>query len=536
MKSRLVAHLTLVGVVGTCACSAPGSEPATQVPVELDITQSAPEFDVGSDVAFTVTLKNEQGQPTAAGVDTPVILTSPALGSLNTIITEGSTSAVIHWRPDRPGVFQVRATAHDMPPKSVLVPVKSPSPRRQDQSSHQAAPPPAVAEARPAAKTIVPAPATAAGRGATVSVDDPTIGTHARRAPPIASGNDIGERIKTARAPQAAPPAADTAGPVPATAASSSPSISGPAGEAPVLKLYVEPEPVDEVHRTWSADVSFMLQTAAGVLKATTEDVQIDLTSRFARVSPRQVVVPAGKATSRATPVHLIADRPGEDQVEGVSTIGRASQVVHFRPAIPTAVAVTVSPTLVISDGRTAATVSVRLIDDTKHLRPAEDETEVVLASTSGSLKATSLKIPKGGRAATTTIVSTSRGPATITADVADLDEGTALVQFVLPIYLVVFATTGGLLGAFVRSSNNSMSGIRKLLENLAIGAVMGLVFWAILFLGALKAAAALPFSPSDVPAGNELGAGLLGFGGGWLGRLFFAEPGSKPDRRKRQP
>jgi len=303
-----------------------------------------------------------------------------------------------------------------------------------------------------------------------------------------------------------------------------------------VLKLYVEPEPVDEVNRTWSADVSFMLQTATGVLKAATEDVQIDLTTRFARASPRQVTVPVGKATSRATPVHLIADRPGEDQVEGVSTIGRASQVVHFRPATPTAVAVAVSPTHVISDGRTAATVSVRLIDDTKHMRPAEDETEVLLASTSGSLKATSLKIPKGGRAAITTIVSTSSGPATITADAADLDEGTAIVQFVLPVYLVVFATLGGLLGAFVRSGNKSTSGARKFAESLAIGAVMGVVFWAILFFGVLRAAAALPFSPSDVPAGNQLGAGLLGFGGGWLGRSFFAGPGSKPDSREPHP
>jgi len=92
----------------------------------------------------------------------------------------------------------------------------------------------------------------------------------------------------------------------------------------------------------------------------------------------------------------------------------------------------------------------------------------------------------------------------------------------VLPIYLVAFATIGGLLGAFVRSGNPSKPGLRKLVESLAIGAVTGVVFWAILFFGVLKAAAALPFSPADVPAGNALGAGLLGFGGGWLGRALF--------------
>jgi len=175
-----------------------------------------------------------------------------------------------------------------------------------------------------------------------------------------------------------------------------------------------------------------------------------------------------------------------------------------------------------MSDGRTAATVSVRLIDDTRHLLPATEETEVILASTSGTLKTTSLKIPTGGRAANTTIVSTSRGPATITADAAGLDEGTVIVQFVLPVYLIVFSTVGGLLGAFVRSRDSSRGHARRILENLLIGAIMGLVFWAILFFGALKAVAALPFTPADIPAGNELGAALLGFGGGWLGRSLF--------------
>jgi hypothetical protein len=526
LKNCLLVELLLIGF-GAHACSAPPNVTTTGVPVEIDITQSAPEFDVGGDVAFTVTLKNEQGQPAAALADTPVILTSPALGSLNTVISKGSNSAVVHWWPEKPGVFQIRATAHDMPPRSVLVPVKSSAPTSQIEPRAQTPTSRPIEEARPARETVVPPPATAAGRGATVSggerqvvaiVPKAKVGTASDSA-----RSEISERIGAARAP-AATPTASTPPAAPPLPPPPTPTSSPPV-DAPVLKLYVEPEPVDEINRTWSADVSFMLQTASGVLKTATEDVQIDLTSRFARLSTRQVTVPAGKATSRATPIHLIADRPGEDQVEGVSMIGRASQTVRFRPAVPTAVAVTVSPNQLISDGRTAATVSVHLVDDTKHLRPAEEETEVVLASTSGTLKATSLTIPKGGRASTTTIVSTSRGPATITADAAGLDEGTAVVQFVLPAYLIVFSIVGGLLGAFVRSGNPSSGRTRKLLENLSIGAIMGLVFWAILFFGVLKAAAALPFTPSDVPAGNELGAGLLGFGGGWLGRSFFGRP-----------
>jgi hypothetical protein len=513
MKNRLLGPILFVSC-GVCACSALPNPPATPVPVELDISENEPEFDVGGDVAFTVTLKNEEGQPTAALADTPLILTSPALGSLNGTVSKGTSSAVLHWRPDKPGVFQVRVTAHDIPPKSVLVPVKSAAATTSPESKVQTPQSPIV-EARPAEKTIVPPLPTAAGRGATVSREERPVDMIAPKGG-AASTSEITERRGAARAP-----AASAAVAAPASAVSSASPSSAPV-DAPVLKLYVEPEPVDEVNRTWSADVSFMLQSAAGILKTAAEDVQIDLSSKSARLSTHQVTVPAGKATSRATPIHLIADHSGEDLVEGVSMIGRASQVVRFRPAEPTAVAVTVSPTQVVSDGRSTATVSVRLIDDTKHMRPAEDETEVLLASTSGSLKATSLKIPKGGRAATTTIVSTSRGPATITADAADLDEGTAVVQFLLPVSLIVFSTLGGVFGAFVRSGTPSAGRARKLVENLSIGAIMGIVFWAILFFGVLKAAAALPFNPADVPAGNELGAGLLGFSGGWLGRSLI--------------
>src|SRR6266508_1430129 len=404
MNIRSFAPVIFAGVVGSAAC-APSSEPPAQVPVELDITQSAPEFEVGSDVAFTVTLKNDLGQPITARSDTPVILTSPALGSLNAVIPEGSQSAVVHWRADKPGIFQVRATAHDMAPKAVLVPVKAASPRPQNESSDVKPPPQAIDEARPTMKTIIPPAPGAAGRGATVSVDEHTT----KRSRSTISRNPATSAIAPGAATATSArvrPTSETA--VSSTASSSIAAINAPAPDGPVLKLYVEPEPVDAVNRVWSADISFMLESATGVLRTAPEDVQIDVTSRFARVSPRQVIVPAGKATSRATPVHLVADRPGEDQIEGVSTIGRASQLVHFRPAAPTAVAVAVSPMQVISDGRTAATVSVRLVDDTKRMRPAEDETEVVLVNSSGSLKATSLMIPKGGRTAATTIVSTT--------------------------------------------------------------------------------------------------------------------------------
>jgi len=483
MKICLFASVAVVGLFSSFACSASPTEQPAQAPLELDVTQNAPEFDVGSDVAFTVSLKGERGQPTAATADTPVTLSSPAVGSMKTVIPQGSTSAVIHWRPDKPGVFQVQATAAEMAPKAVLVPVKSPA----TSSPSEAAP-------VPTAPSPAPSPPTDRLR--------PT----AKRGGVVARDLKIGENVN-ARANAARPPSV--------------------IGDLPVLKLYVEPEPIEEMNRTWSADVSFMLQTAAGALMPAKEDLSIDLTTRFAHVSPRQVTVPAGKGTSRATPIRLVADGPGEDEIQGVSAIGRVSQVVHFRSPAPTTVAVTVSPIQVISDGRSVVLVSVRLIDDTKRLRAADFDTDVELASTNGILKESSLTIPKGGSAATTTIVSMSRGPATITADAAGLDEGSATVLFVLPLYLIVFSTVGGVLGAFVRSDKSSKSG-RRVFENLAIGAVMGVVFWAILFFGALKAVAALPFNPTDVPAGNELGSALLGFAGGWLGRSFLGRPGKR--------
>jgi len=235
------------------------------------------------------------------------------------------------------------------------------------------------------------------------------------------------------------------------------------------------------------------------------------------------VTLPAGKATSRATPIRLVATRAGEDRLRAVSSIGSAEQVVRFLPALPTAVAVAVSPAEIISDGRTSATVSVQLVDVHKHLSKADGDVEVYLTTNLGQLKAASVVIAKGKSSASTTISSNQRGPATIQADAAGLDEGKGSVSFTLPIVLGLLATLGGVLGAFIRSGAPSNTRRRRIVENFAIGAATGVVFWLILLFGALRAASTvLPFDPTVVPAANEAGALLLGTGGGWLGRLLF--------------
>jgi hypothetical protein len=465
-----IARATLVSVLGgVLACCNARNTPAESelAPVEVDFTENAGEFEVGSDVQFTVTLRNSEGQVAVAPADIPVVLRSPAGGNWTTTIRKGAKTSAIHWRPAKAGVFQITASAPGLAGESRFVPVKD------------------VKEAGSHSTGTVPAtgPGPAAG------------------AKPV----------------EVLPP------PPPSMPVMSRKHASSSVEDAPALRLYVEPEPVDELNKTWTADVSFMLQTSTGALRNAVQDIPIVLTSRVSRLSPEQVTLPAGKATSRATPVHLVANHLGEDEIQAVSTIGSVSQKVHFRPAFPAAIAVNISPVELIGDGRSQATVSVRLIDSNRHLRSADEDVAVDLATTRGALEKTSVVIPKGTTAANTTITSTSLGIATITADAADLDEGTAVVTFVMPVHLVLLAVVGGILGAYIRAGRPGRSFNRRVLETLALGGATGLVFWLILLFGTLRATAALPFNPNAVPAANELGALLLGVGGGWLGRTFFS-------------
>src|SRR5262245_48421371 len=201
-------------------------------------------------------------------------------------------------------------------------------------------------------------------------------------------------------------------------------SVAAVTSEGLTLRLYVEPDPIDEVNNTWAAEISFMLQNAKGELTPATRDIPIVLTSGFGRISPKQILLRAGKATTGATPVRLIAARPGEDRIRAISTIGSIESVVRYRPSFPTAVALNVSPAQSISDGRSQSTLSVRLVDAHKHAQRAEEDVEVYLAANLGKLKADTIVITKGTTTATTTITSTDRGIATISADAAGLEGG----------------------------------------------------------------------------------------------------------------
>ena len=98
------------------------------------------------------------------------------------------------------------------------------------------------------------------------------------------------------------------------------------------------------------------------------------------------------------------------------------------------------------------------------------------------------------------------------------MDDGRTHARFLFPWVMVLLAVGGGILGGFVRSGKRWAADLR---DNVAIAAILGLIFYALAFFGAIGAIPKVPVEIGKVAAVNELGALVLGFVGGYYRPLF---------------
>jgi hypothetical protein len=199
---------------------------------------------------------------------------------------------------------------------------------------------------------------------------------------------------------------------------------------------------------------------------------------------------------------------------------------VTFNAPQPAKLRVIADPATAINDGRNVVHVSAMFLDAYDHpALPPANSTTIQFTASLGDLKDHHLPIPKDQPFVETTLTSNQQGEARITASAVGLDTAdTVTVQFLFPWLMLAAAVIGGLLGSVLRSEQGRAKrrwGVR-LAQNLAVGCVLGLIFYIAALFGAVGALSMIVFDVTKLPAVNELGALALGFVGGYYGSLVL--------------
>jgi len=214
-------------------------------------------------------------------------------------------------------------------------------------------------------------------------------------------------------------------------------------------------------------------------------------------------------------------------------------QVVYNLPE-PSQLTIEANPREVVNDGRTSVNVSVLLLDSANRPTSYPDrDVDVFLTASLGELPVRQVRIPKGTSFAEATLTSTRHGEARIAARATGLAEAATTVRFLFPILMLNLAVLGGVLGGYVRAGRGSFSANwwPNLWRNLVLGAILGVVFYGLAFFGAVTAVpkAEIPVEIAKIPTFNELGAFVLGFIGGVVGRQFWKVADGSEDKDKAQ-
>jgi hypothetical protein len=165
---------------------------------------------------------------------------------------------------------------------------------------------------------------------------------------------------------------------------------------------------------------------------------------------------------------------------------------------------------------------------------PAADHTIDVNYQTTATLwgaqlKDRPLKVLRGQEfSAKTTFSTFGHGKAVLQATASGLQNDMAPLEFFLPKSLLVFAALGGLLGGFARALfGQSLAGkfFAHLWRNLALGVLLGFITYLLFLFGALSAIPKVDIKLGNVPVQSGLGAFVLGFVGGIVGRSLWPVP-----------
>ncbi len=489
----LTARAVLIGVIVTASARALAAQVGS-VPVRVQLSAPTREVARGASVPIRATLKNLRDQNVTAPDDVPVTLIWPATGKrARLVIPRGQASAELTVTLAGVGLTKMEAEAPQLPPAFLLLVV------RPDGTASQSSQNGASGGSSPTTLTTPPGRPSVTGSGGAAATPSAVL------PPPPPPPSPAAE----AQTPQA-------------------PVSTDATGQSGRLDLQVVPDDVDPAGSTWTAAIGVGLVGPRGEPLSATEDLPVRFTARFGRITPASTVIRRGKIAT-TDEVTVVADRPGTDLIAALSPLGSVERQVRFNAPVPSKIRLEANPRDVVDDGRSAVVVTVMLLDSDNHpTQTTDSDLCTTLATSLGELQDRKVCIPRGDFFKETTLTSARHGVAQIVASGIALADGQATARFLFPWLMVALATIGGVLGGFVRSGRQWT---KHLVHNLAVAAIVGVVFYVLAFFGAIGAIRKLPVEVGRIAAINELGAFVLGFIGSYYQPLLA---GSVQPRRPR--
>ena len=252
-----------------------------------------------------------------------------------------------------------------------------------------------------------------------------------------------------------------------------------------------------------------------------TEDLPVRLASTLGTVVPEELTIPRGES---ARFVQVTSNTAGIDTISALSPglVDKAEERVEYEQFKPAKLFLISTPSEVVTNGRSNASVTVLLRDEDDHVVALPDrDTRVVLRTTFGSLSTQATTIARGRPDSEPVMLLSPRaGHATITAVAEGLETDSEEISFVLPFLLIALAAAGGIGGAILRTPRGRRTS--QLGRSLALGAFLGMIFFALAMMGVPGMIPVIPLQTLEHLTFNEVGACLLGIFGGYIGRRFL--------------
>jgi hypothetical protein len=274
-------------------------------------------------------------------------------------------------------------------------------------------------------------------------------------------------------------------------------------------------------NRVWSVTGLVAVLNERGEGVRVTEDLPIRLASTLGTVVPDALVISRGES---AKFVQVTSSTSGLDTISALSPSveGKAEEQVEYEQFRASKLLLISTPSEVITNGRTNASITVLLRDEDDHVVAVPDrDTRVVLQTNFGSLSTAATTIARGRPDSEPIVLTSARaGRATITAIAEGLGTDSKDVSFVLPFLLIGLASAGGVGGALLRTQRGRRR--EQLGRSLALGAFLGAIFFALGMMGVPGMIPAIPLQTLEHLTFNEVGACLLGICGGYIGRRFL--------------
>lgn len=485
----------ILGLLAVFVCNATSQsipQELLSTPTRLELDKPTQEAKVGSTVTYTVTLKDSRDRAVPTSRDLQLVVETPA-GKQTVVLPAGQSSAKFTWQALKSGVTQMTVQSGTLRPATGLVLVVPP---RTAQIIGMKNLPAAgeVAREKPVPKK---------DRGPEPSAD---------------TGATVGVMAEKASRAAASAQRAETAGA----------GVSGPLEQAKKLKLYITPLPVygNAVDHIWQASVSVAALNERDSLVPVTADVNVHFNTSLGKISPADTVISAGQLSDFQNPVLLTDDRVGKGSVDVISSLGPAGPVeVEYLLPPPTQLRIALGSPVLSGTGSSSVTVQICLLDQSGGVTSSSEDLEITLTAFVGQLKSSLAKIHHGSSCSDLIEWNSASGPASILAESSGLKSENKSITFPsFPWYLVWLAGVGGLVGALVRSWGNLFSarGLSHAWRSLALGALLGFIFYLFARFGAIVLPKDFPVMLQNIPVISGSGAFTIGFVGGVLGRKLW--------------